>query len=113
VADRPSNVVGEGDFGWSEQRHGKKFGHRRKPLGSTAGGQRVGCSLYEVEPGRAAFPRHYRLANEEAIYVLEGSGTLRLGRERRGGRALAGRLRGAARRCRRGTPARQHLEGGA
>jgi uncharacterized cupin superfamily protein len=28
-----------------------------------------------------AFPRHYHLANEEAIYVLEGSGTLRIGRE--------------------------------
>jgi uncharacterized cupin superfamily protein len=81
VADRPSNVVGEGDLGWSEQRHGEKFGHRRKRLGSAAGGRRVGCSLYEVEPGRAAFPRHYHLANEEAIYVLEGSGTLRLGEE--------------------------------
>jgi uncharacterized cupin superfamily protein len=80
VADRP-NVVGEGDLGWSEQAHGEKFGHRRKQLGSAAGGQRVGCSLYEVPPGRTAFPRHYHLANEEAIYVLEGSATLRIGRE--------------------------------
>lgn len=81
MADRRSNVIGEGDIGWSEQRHGEKFGHRRKRLAGAAGGLRVGCSLYEVEPGRAAFPRHYHLANEEAIYVLEGSGTLRIGRE--------------------------------
>jgi uncharacterized cupin superfamily protein len=81
VADHRSNVVGEGDIGWSEQRHGNRFGHRRKRLAAAAGGQKVGCSLYEVEPGCAAFPRHYHLANEEAIYVLEGSGTLRLGRE--------------------------------
>jgi uncharacterized cupin superfamily protein len=81
VPNRPSNVVGEGDLGWSEQAHGKKFGHRRKQLGSVAGGQRLGCSLYEVPPGRTAFPRHYHLANEEAIYVLEGSGTLRIGQE--------------------------------
>lgn len=81
MADRPENVVGEGNLGWSEQRHGERFGHRRKRLAEAAGGLRVGCSLYEVEPGRAAFPRHYHLANEEAIYVLEGSGTLRLGRE--------------------------------
>jgi uncharacterized cupin superfamily protein len=80
VADRP-NVVGEGDLGWSEQAHGEKFGYRRKQLGSAAGGQKVGCSLYEVPPGRTAFPRHYHLANEEAIYVLEGSATLRIGRE--------------------------------
>lgn len=79
MSDRPSNVVGEGDLPWSEQEHGERFGHRRKRLAEAAGGQRVGCSLYEVEPGRAAFPRHYHLANEEAIYVLEGSGTLRLG----------------------------------
>jgi uncharacterized cupin superfamily protein len=79
VADRPSNIVGEGDLVWSEQRHGERFGHRRKQLAAAAGGRKVGCSLYEVEPGRAAFPRHYHLANEEAIYVLEGSGTLRLG----------------------------------
>lgn len=81
MADRPENVAGEGDLEWSEQEHGEDFGHRRKRLAEAAGGERVGCSLYEVEPGRAAFPRHYHLANEEAIYVLEGSGTLRLGRE--------------------------------
>lgn len=81
MANRPENVVGEGDIGWSEQRHEGRFGHRRKRLAEAAGGLKVGCSLYEVEPGRAAFPRHYHLANEEAIYVLEGSGTLRLGRE--------------------------------
>lgn len=81
MADRRSNVVGEGDLRWSEQQHGERFGHRRKRLAGAAGGRKVGCSLYEVEPGRAALPRHYHLANEEAIYVLEGSGTLRLGRE--------------------------------
>ena len=81
MANRPSNVVSEGDLEWSEQAHGDKFGHRRKQLGSAAGGQGVGCSLYEVPPERTAFLRHYHLANEEAIYVLEGSGTLRIGRE--------------------------------
>ena len=39
----------------------------------------MGCSLYEVPPGRRAWPYHYHLANEEAIYVLEGSGMLRIG----------------------------------
>ena len=75
------NVVSEDELGWSEHLHGEKFGYRRRQLGSAAGGQRLGCSLYEVSPGRTAFPRHYHLANEEAIYVLEGSGTLRIGQE--------------------------------
>src|SRR3712207_7562539 len=69
MADHP-NVVGEGDLQWSEKYHGEKFGYRRKSLGSAAGGDKLGCSLYEVPPGRRAWPYHYHLANEEAIYVL-------------------------------------------
>src|ERR671914_1122380 len=81
MADHP-NVVGYQDAEWSEQSYGEKFGYRRKSLGSAAGGEKLGCSLYEVPPGRRAWPYHYHLANEEAIYVLEGSGTLRIAGER-------------------------------
>jgi uncharacterized cupin superfamily protein len=80
MVDRP-NVVGDGDLQWDEQSHGEKFGYRRKQLGSAAGGEKLGCSLYEVPPGCRAWPYHYHLANEEAIYVLGGSGTLRIGGE--------------------------------
>ena len=71
--------MNEQDLDWGEQSHGEKFGYRRKQLGSAAGGERLGCSLYEVPPGRRAWPYHYHLANEEAVYVLDGSGSLRLG----------------------------------
>ena len=74
-----SNVVREDDLKWGEQSHGGRFVHRRKQLGSAAGAEKLGCSLYEIPPGRQAWPYHYHLANEEAIYVLQGSGTLRLG----------------------------------
>src|SRR3712207_603349 len=80
MVDRP-NVVGDGDLEWEEQSHGEKFGYRRKQLGPASGGEKLGCSLYEVAPGRRAWPYHYHLANEEAIYVLEGSGILRIGGE--------------------------------
>jgi len=49
-------------------------------LSLASGGEKLGCSLYEIEPGRGAWPFHYHAANEEGIYVLEGSGTLRFGR---------------------------------
>jgi uncharacterized cupin superfamily protein len=75
--DHP-NVVNENELEWGEQSHGERFAHRRKQLSSAAGGEKLGCSLYEVPPGRRAWPYHYHLANEEAIYVLEGSGTLRI-----------------------------------
>jgi uncharacterized cupin superfamily protein len=53
-----------------------------KQLGAAAGGKHLGCTLTEIAPGKKSWPYHYHTANEEAMYVLSGSGTLRLaGRE--------------------------------
>lgn len=51
---------------------------RRKQLGEAAGGDRLGCSLYEIPAGKRSWPYHYHTRNEEALFVLAGSGTLRL-----------------------------------
>jgi uncharacterized cupin superfamily protein len=58
---------------------GTKFGAAMKHLGFATGGRGIGCTWYEVAPGRAAFPRHFHCANEESLFVLEGEGTLRIG----------------------------------
>ncbi len=60
--------------------HGN-FAFVRKRLGAAAGGEKIGASWFEIQPGKKAFPFHYHLANEEAIYVLEGEGVLRSGEE--------------------------------
>ena len=78
---RRANVTNEDELRWDEHSHGERFGYRRKSLSSATGGRKLGCSLYEVGPGRTAWPYHYHGANEEAIYVLEGSGTLRVNDE--------------------------------
>ena len=57
------------------------FAFVRKRLGAAAGGKQLGTSWFEIQPGKKAFPFHYHLANEEAIFVLEGEGVLRLGGE--------------------------------
>jgi uncharacterized cupin superfamily protein len=57
------------------------FVFRRKRLGAAAGGKGIGVSWFEIQPGKKAFPLHYHLANEEAVFVLEGEGILRLGEE--------------------------------
>ena len=41
------------------------FAGRRARLGRQAGSERLGASLFELEPGSAAFPMHYHLGNEE------------------------------------------------
>ena len=77
------HVVHEDDLQWHEDSHGSRFCARRKHLALAAGGSTLGCSLYELDPGRSPWPYHYHTANEEAIYVLEGEGTIRLdGHER-------------------------------
>jgi len=66
---------------WIELSHGHRFRVQRKQLGAAAGNEKLGCSLYEVPPGCRSWPYHYHYANEEAIYVLEGRGTLRMAGE--------------------------------
>jgi uncharacterized cupin superfamily protein len=53
-------------------------------LGEAAESEQLGCSLYELPSGHRSWPYHYHTANEEAIYVLEGAGTIRLDGETSG-----------------------------
>lgn len=57
----------------------ERFALQTRALGSATGARGIGCSHYEIPPGRTAFPNHYHCANEESVYVLEGRGTLRIG----------------------------------
>ncbi len=66
----------------STHEKGKRFGFTKKSLGLSTGATGVGCSWYEVPPGRTAYPMHYHCATQEAIFVLEGEGTLRIGQEK-------------------------------
>jgi uncharacterized cupin superfamily protein len=69
------------DIDWAEMRHGERFHHRRKTL--TPMDQpyvpKLGMSLYRLDPGKRSFPFHQHMANDEAILVTRGSGTLRYG----------------------------------
>ncbi|MFC7071410.1 cupin domain-containing protein [Halobaculum lipolyticum] len=71
------NRVDADDLDWDDTDRGGSVGWRRKRLAAAAGGEQVGCSLYELPPGKRAWPYHYHAANEEALYVLAGEGTLR------------------------------------
>jgi uncharacterized cupin superfamily protein len=53
------------------------FRGRRARLGRQAGAEHLGASLFELEPGSAAFPLHYHLGNEEMLVVLSGTPVLR------------------------------------
>ncbi len=58
------------EFDQTQEQEG--FRTRRAMLGKQAEAKRLGASLFEIEPGNAAFPLHYHLGNEEMLIVVAG-----------------------------------------
>lgn len=85
-ADPDSHAVSASDLAWTEHdyadrgRPGHRF--RRKQLGAAAGGADLGASLYDVPAGKRTWLPHYHAGNAEAMYVLDGDGTVTLGHDR-------------------------------
>jgi uncharacterized cupin superfamily protein len=76
---RHANVVNAAELPGRGFAKGEKFGLTARSLGRATGARGIGCTLYEVPPGRRAFPHHYHCANEESVYIVAGEGTLRIG----------------------------------
>src|SRR6476659_8258024 len=53
------------------------FRSRRARIGYELGLELIGCSLWELPPGEAAYPYHFHYADEELVVVLSGRPTLR------------------------------------
>lgn len=75
---RHPHVINLDEATLSESAHGR-FAGRATRLGAAAGSRRLGCGYFEIQPGKTAFPFHWHAATEEAVYVLDGEGTLRIG----------------------------------
>ena len=64
---------------WKEFSRGEHFACRTRALGEFGGGTHVGVSIEELAPGKSDCPAHYHHLEEEHLYLLEGSLSLRLG----------------------------------
>lgn len=64
-----------GELDASRDRPG--FSWRAAQVGTKLGGEQVGASLYELEPGQKSFPYHYEHGCEEWLLVVAGRPTLR------------------------------------
>jgi uncharacterized cupin superfamily protein len=53
------------------------FRSQRARIGYEVGSELIGCSLWEVPPGEAAYPYHFHFADEELVVVIRGRPTLR------------------------------------
>jgi len=76
---RHPQVVNADEVTSTDLSYGQRFHLSRKQLGKAAGARKLGCTLVELPPGKRSWPLHYHAANEEAIYVLDGRGRVRIG----------------------------------
>ena len=65
----------EPDF--NQRREHPGFRALRARLGWELATERLGASIWEIEPGEAAYPYHYHLAEEEFLVVLLGRPSVR------------------------------------
>lgn len=73
------NVLRDGGLGDApvQKREHPGFQATRYRVGWELGSQRLGASVFEVEPGQAAYPLHYHLGEEELLLVLDGTPSTR------------------------------------
>ena len=62
---------------FDQQREHPGFRAQRARLGWQLATQRLGASIWEIEPGEAAYPYHYHLGEEELLIVLMGRPSVR------------------------------------
>jgi uncharacterized cupin superfamily protein len=56
------------------------YKRRLMPYGSA---EQCNVSVYEIPPGKSAYPYHYHLRNEEVFYIISGTGILKTPGEER------------------------------
>ena len=61
-----------------ETRDRPGFSWRRAAVGRQIGAEKLGASVYELQPGERTFPYHYEYGNEEWLLVVAGRPTLRV-----------------------------------
>src|SRR5262245_8795880 len=83
MASRSRHVVNHADLDWTtEGSPNGRIRFFRKRLAQPSGGERLGCSIYRLPARSRSWPRHCHTENEEAVFVLDGSGTIEIGAER-------------------------------
>jgi uncharacterized cupin superfamily protein len=84
TSESPIRVIHSDDVAWTAFADVPNFNIRYKHLTLEACGEdyHVGVAIEELPPGKQTAPFHYHIHEEEHVYVLEGTPTLRLGNDK-------------------------------
>jgi uncharacterized cupin superfamily protein len=77
----PPKPISSLDVAWEEWSEVPRFGVRYRHLTLAAIGEdyRVGVAIEELRSGKQSSPAHYHIFEEEHVYILEGTLTVRMG----------------------------------
>lgn len=80
----PLKPIAAQDIPWTAWSDVPRFAIRYRHLTRAVLGDeyRIGVAIEELGPGKQSSPAHYHIFEEEHLYILDGSATLRLGAER-------------------------------
>ena len=70
-------VVNLFDDEWTDANQRDGYRSRDRRLGSELGAQKLGGTIYLLEPGSRICPYHWHFAEEEWVVVLDGEATVR------------------------------------
>jgi uncharacterized cupin superfamily protein len=62
---------------WDDRRDRPGWQWNRLGLGRRLDAEQIGASVYELEPGQKTWPYHFHYGQEEMLFVLSGTPTLR------------------------------------
>ncbi|MFA7268840.1 MAG: cupin domain-containing protein [Sterolibacterium sp.] len=60
----------------------ERFDAKIGAIGPRIGAKKLGYNVTAVPPGKSAFPFHNHWVNEEMVFVLQGTGTIRIGSDK-------------------------------
>jgi uncharacterized cupin superfamily protein len=72
-----NEIVNLRECGPGEELEHAGFHHFDLPIGPLLGAEVLGCSVYDVPPGKRNWPYHFHRGNEEWLVVVAGRPTLR------------------------------------
>ncbi len=58
-----------------------RFDVTGRRLGKPAGAKAIGIIWMELQPGKTSFPYHFHTGIEEGIFILSGTGEMRIGKD--------------------------------